>query len=122
MSSVRGDPLPGHAHGSLGTSAHSDRARRAVRRATAAATASAAALALFGLAYAVGGADATADNWVGILVVLALLGGVPASLAAFVLAVLAKVQHERWALLWLPLAVFPSLVAFVVLGEAFWWE
>ncbi len=90
--------------------------------ATAAAAACAAALALFGLAYAVGGADATADNWVGILVVLALLGGMPASLAAFALAVLAKVEHERWSLLWLPLAVFPSLVAFLVLGEAFWWE
>jgi len=62
------------------------------------------------------------DNWVGLLATVSLLGGLPASLAAFVLAVVAKVKHERWALLWLPLSVFPALLAFLVLGEAFWWE
>lgn len=36
--------------------------------------------------------------------------GVLASLAAFVMAVVAKVKHERWALLWLPLLLFPVLV------------
>jgi hypothetical protein len=33
-----------------------------------------------------------------------------------------KVEHEPWTLLWLPLSVFPALAAFLVLGEAFWWE
>ena len=31
------------------------------------------------------------------------------SLAAFVLAIVARVRHERWALLWLPLLLFPVL-------------
>src|SRR3970282_1951542 len=51
-----------------------------------------------------------------------LFGGLLASLAAFALAVVAKVKHEQWALLWLPLSVFPALLAFLLLGEAFWWE
>jgi hypothetical protein len=44
------------------------------------------------------------------------------SLAAFVLALIAKAMHERWALLWLPLCVFPAAALFLVLGEALWWE
>ena len=74
------------------------------------------------IAYAIGGADAIEDNWVGLLAMIALLGGLLASLAAFALAVVATVRHERWALLWLPLSVLPGLLAFLVLGEAFWWE
>jgi hypothetical protein len=45
-----------------------------------------------------------------------------ASLAAFALALAAKIKHERWALLWLPLSLFPAFLAFLVLGELFWWE
>ena len=41
---------------------------------------------------------------------------------AFALALAARIRHEHARLLWLPLAVFPALVLFVVLGEAFWWE
>jgi hypothetical protein len=74
------------------------------------------------VAYAIGGWDAIEDTWVGFLGVVSLLGGLLASLAAFALAVVAKVKHERWSLLWLPLSVFPALFAFLVLGEAFWWE
>lgn len=44
------------------------------------------------------------------------------SLAAFVLAIVAKVRHEHWSLLWLPVAVFPAAVLFWALGEAFLWE
>lgn len=33
------------------------------------------------------------------------------ALAAFVTAIVAKVKHERWALLWLPLLLFPLLLA-----------
>ena len=94
----------------------------AVGLAAAAALAIATSFAIFAVAYAIGGSGATEDNWVGFLVMVSLLGGLLASLAAFALAVVAKVKHERWALLWLPLSVFPALLAFVVLGEALWWE
>jgi hypothetical protein len=105
---------PAHAHRRL--------ARWAVGLAAAAAVAIAASLAMLAVAYAIGGSGATEDNWVGFLAMVLLLGGLLASLAAFALAVVAKATHERWALLWLPLSVFPGLLALVVLGEAFWWE
>jgi hypothetical protein len=101
---------------------HSRIALWALRLAAAATVAIATSLAIFAVAYAIGGSGATEDNWVGFLSMVLLFGGLPASLAAFALAVVAKAKHERWALLWLPLTVFPTLVAFLVLGEAFWWE
>jgi hypothetical protein len=79
-------------------------------------------VAIFAVAYAVGGPGATEDNWVGFLAVVSLLGGLVASLAAFALALTAKSKHERWPILWLPLLLFPALLAFLVLGELFWWE
>lgn len=78
--------------------------------------------AIFAVAYAVGGPGATEDNWVGFLAVVSLLGGLVASLAAFALALTAKSKHEQWPILWLPLLLFPALLAFLVLGELFWWE
>lgn len=96
--------------------------RWAVGLAAAAAVVIATAAAIFAVAYAIGGSGATEDNWVGFLVMVLLFGGLLASLAAFALAVVAKVKHERWARLWLPLSVFPALLAFLVLGEALWWE
>jgi hypothetical protein len=80
------------------------------------------AYSLLAVAYAVGGSDAISDNWIGFLGALALLGGLPVSLAAWVLAVVARVKHQRWALLWLPLSVFPVLLAVVVLAETLWLE
>jgi hypothetical protein len=77
---------------------------------------------VFGVAYAVGGVEATEDNWVGMLAAVSLLGGLAVSLAAFVLAVLARVNHEHRSLLWLPWTVFPAMFGFIVLGELFWWE
>jgi hypothetical protein len=94
----------------------------AVGLAVAATVAIAASFAILAVAYAIGGSGATEDNWVGFLVMVSLLGASLASLAAFALAIVAKVKHERWAPLWLPLSVFPALLAFVVLGEALWWE
>ena len=48
------------------------------------------------------------------------LGGAGAgavlSLAAFVAAVVAKVRHERWPLLWVPLLLFPVLLV----SSPFW--
>jgi hypothetical protein len=102
--------------------AHSRLARWAVGLAAAAAVAIVTSFAIFAVAYAIGGSGATEDNWVGLLVAVSLLGGFLASLAAFALAVVGEIKHERWALLWLPLSVFPALLVFLVLGEAFWWE
>jgi hypothetical protein len=77
---------------------------------------------VFGVAFAIGGPSATEDNWVGFLAVGSVFGALVSSGVAFVLAATVKVRHERWSLLWLPLSVFPALLAFVTLGEAFWWE
>jgi hypothetical protein len=116
-------PVPEHAPASVGPAhAHGRLARWAVGLAAAAVVAIAASLAILAVAYAIGGSGATEDNWVGLLAVVSLLGGLLASLAAFALAIVAKATHERWALLWLPVSVFPGLLAFLVLGEAFWWE
>jgi hypothetical protein len=90
--------------------------------ATAVAIAVLVSAAIFAVAYAVRGPGATEDNWVGLLVAVSLLGGLVASLAAFAVALAAKIKHEWWALLWLPLLLFPALLAFLVLGELFWWE
>ena len=54
--------------------------------------------------------------------VIALLGGLFASLAAFVGAFFVVIRRERWAPLWLPLLLFPAIVTFLVVGELFWWE
>lgn len=82
----------------------------------------AAACAVFALATVIGGSGATEDNWVGYLVGVLLVGGLLGSLAAFALAISAKVKHERWGLLWLPLSLLPAILVFLALGEAFWWE
>ena len=96
--------------------------RWAVTIAGAVAVAIVVSFAIFGVAFAVGGWDAIDDTWVGFIVVVSLLGGLAASLVAFVLAVVAKVKHERWRLVWLPLLLFPAILLFLVLGELFWWE
>jgi hypothetical protein len=62
------------------------------------------------------------DTWVGSLGGFALIGGLLVSFVAFVLAVFAKVKRERWGLLWLPLSVFPALLAIVVIAEAFFMD
>ena len=59
---------------------------------------------------------------VAVLVALGISGlggggaGALLSLAAFVAAVVAKVKHERWALLWLPLMLLPVLLV----SSPFW--
>lgn len=116
-------PISGKTPISAGpTDVHTGVARWAVGLAEAAAAVTAVAFALYGVAYLVGGSEAIEDNWVAILVVASFFTGFLASAIAFVLAVAVKVKHERWTLLWLPLSVFPALLAFLVLGEAFWWE
>jgi len=57
-----------------------------------------------------------------VLVALAVGGlggggfGALLSVAAFVMAAAAKVKHERWAPLWLPLLLFPALLV----SSPFW--
>ena len=97
-------------------------ARWAVGLAAVAAAAIATSAVTLAVAYAIGGSGATEDNWVGFLAMVSLLGGLLASLPAFGLAVAAKVKHERWAPLRLPLSLLPALLAFLALGEALWWE
>ena len=105
---------PGHARTQL--------ARRAVGLAELVAVAVAVSYSILGVARAVGGSGAISDNWVGMLGAVALLGGLLASLAAFAMAVAARVKHEQWALLWLPLSLFPGLLVIVVLAETLWIE
>lgn len=97
-------------------------ARWAVGLAAVAAVVVAVSYTIFAVAYAVGGDAAISDNWVGFLAAFAMLGGLAASFVAFALAIIAEVKHERWALLWLPLSLFPALLAVVVLAEIFWME
>ena len=75
--------------------------------------------AIFFVALAAGGDDAISDTWVGAQAAFVLLGGLLVSLVALVLAVAAKVRQEPAKLLWLPLSVFPTLVALLVLAELF---
>jgi hypothetical protein len=97
-------------------------ARWAVGLAAAVVVVLAVSYAVFGVTWAIGGEDAVSDTFVAYLAGFAVIGGLVAALAAFALAIVAKVKHERWALLWLPLSVFPTLLAIVVLVEALWME
>lgn len=78
--------------------------------------------AILGVALVVVGEEAISDTWVGAFGAVALLGGLGLSFVAFVTAVAARIQHVRQALLWVPLAVFPSLAAIVLLAEWLWLE
>ena len=104
------------------TPAPTDLDRWAVRLAAMALTVVLVSSAVVGVAYAIGGAPAMEDNWAGLLGAVSLAGGLAVSLVAFVLAVAAKVQRQRWAPLWLPLCVFPALVAVVLFAELLWLE
>jgi hypothetical protein len=73
----------------------------------------------FFVAFAGGGDDAISDTWVGALGGVSLLGGLVVSLVALMMAIVAKVRRDRSQLLWLPLSVFPTLLALVVLAELF---
>jgi hypothetical protein len=53
--------------------------------------------------------DEDFEVWQQVAITIGLFGGVLVSLAAFVTAVVAKVRHERWASLWLPLLFGPVL-------------
>ena len=97
-------------------------ARCAVGVAAAVVVLDALAGAIFIVAFSSGGSDAISDNWIGLLGAIALIGGLIASLLAFVLAIAAKIRREQWIWLWVPLFVFPILLTFMLCGEVLWWE
>lgn len=113
----RNTPIPADPSGG-----HSGLARWAVRTAAAVAVGVGASYTIFAVAYATGGDSAISDTWVGNLAGIALIGGLAVAFAAFLLAVVAKLRHERWRWLWLPLALFPGLATAVLLAELFWME
>ena len=116
-------PVPGQVPRSTGSAAaHTRLARWAVGLSAVFGAAVVATIITFAVGYAVGGQSAIEDNWVAWLGLALALAGLLASLAAFGLAIVAKIRRERWTLLWAPLCAFPAFVAFLVLGEAFWWE
>ena len=117
------EPVLGHVPVSTGSAdAHSRVARWAVGLLAVFAVAVVATIMTLAVGYAIGGQSAIEDNWVAVLGLAMAFVGLLASLAAFVLAIVAKIRRERWTLLWAPLCAFPAFVAFLVLGEAFWWE
>lgn len=77
---------------------------------------------LFAGAWLGGGQDAVSDNWVGVMVVVALFAGLAGAFTALLTAVVAGVRHEPWRHLWLPLTAFPAVVLVVGLLEAFVFE
>ena len=94
-------------------------ARWAVRLAAGVVVVDVVAYSLLGVAYAVNGDAGISDNWVGMVGAVALLGGLAVSLAAFLMALAARLGHARHRLMWLPLAVFPALLVGTVLLEVF---
>lgn len=117
------DPAPGRIRVWVGVAnARSHLAQWAVALATFVAVLLLLSGAIFAIAYARGGSSTISDNWVGFLGAVSVLGGLLLSLLTFVLAITAKIRHEHWGWLWLPLLLFPALLAFVVLGEMLWWE
>lgn len=104
------------------THARPDLGQWAVRLAAAVTVVVAATSALLLVSYAVGGDAAISDNWVGYAGAAGVLGGLFASLVAFLMALIARRRHAHRDWLWLPLALFPALLAFVVLSELFWLE
>jgi heme/copper-type cytochrome/quinol oxidase subunit 4 len=109
---VSGD-RPGRSHGPL--------AQRAVRFASIFGAAFVASIGTIAILHLVGAESAVEDTVLGASLLIVAFIGFLGSLAAFAMAIDAR-RHERWTLLWLPLLLFPAIIAFVVLGEALWWE
>jgi amino acid transporter len=66
--------------------------------------------------YAVASTATTNGSWFSFLGGVALLLAVLTSMGAFAMAVTAKIQRDHSLLLWLPVALFPAIVAFIVLS------
>lgn len=111
---VSGSPVSGRPHGRL--------PRWAVGLSLVCGAAFVVSFATVAIVYAVGAESAVEDTWLGALLPVTALVGVLGSMAAFVLAIVATVRHERWTMLRLPLGLLPAVILFLVLGEALWWE
>lgn len=121
--SMTAHPFRGKGSGhAASTPAPTDVARWAVGLAAVATAVVLVSYAVVGVAYAIGGTPAIEDNWVGLLGAVSLAVGLALSLFAFALAVAAKVKQQRWARLWLPLSILPTLVTLVLFTELFWLE
>ena len=116
-------PLPGPTNPTAGPRhASAGLGRAAVVVAAVAAAVLVLSYTIFFVALAVGGDAAISDTFVGYQAGVALLGGLAASLVAFLMGIVAKLRHEARRFLWLPLALVPVLLALVVLVEVFWME
>lgn len=62
------------------------------------------------------------DTWVGAIGMLVMFAGVLTAFVAFALGLAARIRHDPWAGLRLPVSVFPTLVVLIALGELLWWE
>ena len=123
VSTMSTAPVPRHVPVPRGDGPRPGRlARWAVRVSSVSGASAAVSNATVAIAYAVDGAGAIEDTALGVALSLAAAAGVVGSLLGFVAAIAAKLGHERWSALWVPLCVLPALLAFVVLGEALWWE
>lgn len=96
---------------------HRPLAGLAVRLAVVAAVMYAVGLTVLGLVGFDAG-DEDFETWQLVVMPIGLFAGVLVSTAAFVTAVVAKVRHERWAWLWLPLLVGPALI----IATMMWFE
>jgi hypothetical protein len=115
-------PVPQSFSAPAGHGPHGRLARWAVRLSAVFGAAAATSIATLVIVYALGVESPVEDTSLGAFLAIVAFTGFLGSLGGFVAAVIAKARRERWALLWLPLCVFPALLAFLVLGEAFWWE
>lgn len=116
-------PIPGQVPTSIGHGrSHGRFAWLAVGLSVVFLIATATAVTLLLIGYAVDGWNAIEDTALGLVSAVVAGVGLLAALSAFAFAIIAKVERERWTLLWLPLAAFPACVAFLVLGETLWWE
>ena len=62
------------------------------------------------------------DNWVAIVGMIGIAVGLAGSVVAFLMALAARVKHDHWQGLRLPITLFPVLLILLAVGELFWWE
>ena len=72
---------------------------------------------LLGIAGLVGGADVVDDTQVGAWGAAGVYLALVSAAIAWLLAVTARLTHEAWTWLWLPLATLPTVAVLLLLGE-----
>ncbi|MEV3935269.1 hypothetical protein AB0K52_04705 [Glycomyces sp. NPDC049804] len=109
-----GDPLIRHSAGRS--------FRWAFRLGVAALAGPPTAIAWYYLWVAIDGPNALDDNWRGVVVGLIMLVAFLAAMGAFTLAIAARHAPAARGARWIAFGALPMLLAFVILGERFWWE